>query len=236
MKKTALFIASAILLLSFSACSGSGGDSPLPDASPSQTAASQPPKPTGSPVSSADPTPSASPSAPASPDVTSSPSAEPETRQLSAYINGEYHYAEASAYTEQLRSDPALGFTVFCDGSRFSEDFSSNAYRFTRADGESADSVYFEVSLINGASAEELLPSFMDGYIDFTDIEFSSYTPIGEDKISADCAAAYNASQYVEAYLINVDGGTVAVVLSAHSNVSADFLWFRAMLATFSLS
>lgn len=235
MKKTALFIASAILLLSLSACSGSNDGVPSPDASPVQTA-SQPPDTTDTPVISADPIPSASPSAPASPDVTSTPSPMPETRQLSAYINGEYHYAEASAYTEQLRNDPALDFTVFCDGSRFSEDFSSNAYRFSRADGESADSTYFEVSLINGASAEELLPSFMDGYIDFTDIEFSSYTPIGEDKLNADCAAAYNAAQYVEAYLINVDGGVVAVVLSANSNVSADFIWFRAMLSTFSLS
>lgn len=94
---------------------------------------------------------------------------------------------------------------------------------------------YLEVSLINGTTVNAISPTFIDGYLDFTDIEFTSYARIGAQRLEAGRVSAGNAEQYVEAYLINVTGGVAVVVLSAPDSSSEDLLWFRAMLSTFRL-
>ena len=94
---------------------------------------------------------------------------------------------------------------------------------------------YLEVSLINGTTAAALSPTLIDGYLDFTDIEFTAYARVGAQRLEAGRVSAGNDEQHVEAYLFNVQGGVVVVVLSGEDTTEEDFLWFRAMLSTLRL-
>ena len=95
--------------------------------------------------------------------------------------------------------------------------------------------VYLEVSLINGATVNSLAPTLADGYLDFTDIEFTSFSRMGAQRLEASRISAGNGEQYLEAYLTNVSGGVAVVVLSVEDSSAEDLLWFRAMLSTFRL-
>jgi hypothetical protein len=94
---------------------------------------------------------------------------------------------------------------------------------------------YMEVSLINGTTAAALSPTLLDGYLDFTDIEFTAYARVGAQRLEAGRVSAGNDVQHVEAYLFNVQGGVVVVVLSGEESTEEDFLWFRAMLSSLRL-
>lgn len=226
MKKLSALLLVFCMLFSFAGCKREGVEPPnnsavIPSGSP-QTA-----EPTVSPSPDETPTPTPS----ESPDDGNEPL--DKTKTISASINGSTKQLEASLYTGELRSsDPAVSFLIYYDDEGFEVSFNSNAYRFTSSDG----SAFMEISLINSAVSDDLMPSFADSYIDFTDIEFSSFSALGADKLKADLICAYNSSEYFEAYLSDVSDGVAAVAISAPSNTSSAFLWLKAMLETFELT
>ena len=76
--------------------------------------------------------------------------------------------------------------------------------------------MFLELRYIMGIDAEALKPSFADEYIDFTDISFTSFSKVGQE--SMECTAiAVQQRAICGAYLINVQYGVVAAVLSSNS-------------------
>lgn len=238
MKKITALILSVLFLISLSACKFLFQEEPLPDQNtqPPSTAPVETVSPSAEPGGETETQPSASPdiSTPA-PSDSPAPSVPPEeVKELTVYVNGSAITVTAIPYTGKLR-DKDLSFKMYYDAETYDAVFKNNAYLF-RPVSESVDPVtYMEVSFINGTNAEVLLPSFADSYIDFTDIEFSSYTLIGEEHLNAESIIAYNGEQYLNAYLIDVPGGVVTIVISSPSQYSESFAWFNSMLATFTL-
>ncbi|MDD6189649.1 MAG: hypothetical protein PUB32_08760 [Clostridiales bacterium] len=238
MKKITAFILSVLFLISLSACNFLFREEPLPDENtqPPSTAPTDTISPSVEPSGEPDSNPSASPDINTpSPSDSPAPSVPPEeTKELTVYVNGSSVTVTAVPYTGKLR-DKELSFKMYYDAETYDAVFKNNAYLF-RPISENVDPVtYMEVSFINGTDAEVLLPSFADSYIDFTDIEFSSYTLIGEEHLNAESIIAYNGEQYLNAYLIDVPGGVVTIVISSTSQYSEFFAWFNAMLGTFTI-
>lgn len=238
MKKVLAFILSALLLVSFCGCEFLFRQDPIPvetgnQPEPTPTAEVTPPsiEPTATPVP-----PSATPEI--SEPVQSEepvPSHNPEDAdELTVYINGNPITATVVPYSASLR-EGVLDFTIKYDSSSYGAEFKNNSYTF-RPLSDSDNSIdYMEISYINGGQAESILPSFADSYIDFTDIEFSSYTSVGVDALSAESIIAYNSSQYISAYLIDVSDGLITIVISSSSPESENFVWFSGMMGTFDI-
>ena len=239
MKRIVAFIISAALMVSFAGCEFLFRQDPLP------TETNQLPEPTPNIEAvppSIEPTkdPNVEPSAP--PDVDEpthstepEPSVPPEdTEELTIYINGSPLTAEVIPYTAPLRQD-VLDFTMRYNNSAYGIEFKNNAYVF-KPITEDADILdYIEISYINGGKSESLLPSFIDSYIDFTDIEFASYSSVGVDSLNAESIIAYNGEQYISAYLIDVTGGLITIVISSSTQNTENFAWFNAMVSTFEI-
>ena len=85
---------------------------------------------------------------------------------------------------------------------------------------DSTDATFAKIAYIDGKTAEDLAPSYIETEVgEFENLEFSGTVEIGQDGIYADLSTASNDSQYVEAYLANVDGGVVAVLISVSSEL-----------------
>lgn len=237
MKKLSAFLLSILLLLSLTACEFLFRQDPLPDESIQPTASTTPTDvvpPSIEPSTEPEVEPSATPEIEEpEPSESPEPSVPPEeTKELTVYVGGASLTAVAIPYSGELRGD-ALGFEMFYDNASYGVEYKNNAYLFTPLAEDANPADYMEISFINGGKAEAILPSFADSYIDFTDIEFASYTPVGAKNLSAESIIAYNSEQYINAYLIDVDAGVVTIVLSSSSQYSGNFAWFNAMLATF---
>lgn len=239
MKRIMAFILSAALMVSLAGCEFLFRQDPLP------TETNQLPEPTPNIEAvppSIEPTkdPNVEPSA--SPDVDEpthstepEPSVPPEdTEELTIYINGSPLTAEVIPYTAPLRQD-VLDFTMRYDSSAYGVEFKNNAYVFKPIAEDSDMLDYIEISYINGGKSESLLPSFVDSYIDFTDIEFASYSSVGVDSLNAESVIAYNSEQYINAYLIDVTGGLITIVISSSAQNTENFAWFNAMVSTFKI-
>lgn len=239
MKKLFALFLSTLLIISFCACDKSPDETPIPDDAPpasTETAVPSPtpdkPQPTEIPDLKPD-------DAPEIPDDAADKSPEPDdipdtADELTVYINNSPVTVPAAEYTAELKKD-ALSFSLLYDADGFKADFKNNAYLITPTSENASPFDYMEICFINGGTADAILPSFADSYIDFSDIEFASYTPIGELGTNAESVIAYNAEQYINAYLIDVSGGVVTIVLSSTSNSSEVFIWLSAFLSTFSM-
>lgn len=74
--------------------------------------------------------------------------------------------------------------------------------------------VFLEIRYIEGGEASLLQPSFLDSYIDFTDIEYSGENRIGETTIAGETISAKNAAMQMDAWLVNTENGVLAIVIS----------------------
>lgn len=131
-------------------------------------------------------------------------------------------------------SNPFIAFSLYSDTSRYELVSEDSVCTFYLRD-KSSDQVFLELRYIMGIDAEALKPSFADEYIDFTDISFTSFSKVGQESMECTAIAAYNSEQYVEAYLINVQYGVVAAVLSSNSASDTDANRLSAMLDTLML-
>lgn len=104
-------------------------------------------------------------------------------------------------------------YTISVDEDRYyivQEDGYDRFYDNTNSD----EVVFLEIRYIEGAEASVLAPSFLDSYIEFTDIEYSGENKIGDTDISGETISATNGAMQLEAWLINTENGVLAVVIS----------------------
>ncbi len=116
--------------------------------------------------------------------------------------------------------EPAEGFLLSVDLPPF---------RFTRGDA------FVEVGYDPSALPDELAPSFMNGYLAFTDIEFSSYSGLGPEGLSAETVTAGDGSRLLTAYLIEADGGCVWLLFSCPADDAETLRDLDAMRGSFIL-
>lgn len=240
MRRPLLYAGLLILALLLSACAGpaepavTGGP-----ASPSASAGPGPADGTAAPV----PTPSGDPAAPSAtpaaiPEASPSPTpdwTQGEEGELVVRIDGEEQHIPAYGREYVLREEPHLGFSLMAPKEAVPSEYVSNAWYFSVRSGSEASS-WLEMSFIAGADAEELLPDFINAYLQFTEIEFSGASRLG--RISMDeTITASGAALLVKAWLLNVPEGVFTVVLSCPlDRLDADLGLLSAMLDTLSLT
>ncbi len=239
MKKAAALLLSILLLISMSACDFlfrqdnpvTETSTPAPITTPDSVVPS-PPVPTAEPSATPSPTPETEDPVPS---ATPTPSISPDnTQELTAYVSGASVTVPATSYSAELLENK-LKFSILYDFAAYNVEFENNAYLFTPSAEDAVATDYMEISFIHSGESESILPSFADSYIDFSDIEFASYTPIGKTHINSESIIAYNSDQYLNAYLIDTNGGVVSIVISSTSQYSNSFAWFNAMLGTLEL-
>lgn len=229
-----------ILVLLLSACAGpaepavTGGP-----ASPSATAGPGPAAESAAP----DPTPSASPALPSAtpfviPEASPSPTpdwTQGEEGELVYRIDGEEQHVPAYGREYVLREEPHLGFSMMAPKESVPSAYVANAWYFP-IQSESEPSSWLEMSFISGTDAEDLLPDFINAYLQFTEIEFSGASRLG--RISMDeTITASGTTLLVKAWLLNVPEGVFTVVLSCPlDRLDADLGLLGAMLETLSLT
>ncbi len=232
------------LLLCLCACaapagSGGGGSAPTPGTDAAEAISglpeTQPPEVTPAPIAeTAEPEVSAAP-APALPEAGEGEEVPPASGELTVNFAGELVNVPAWEESLLLRGEALPGFTVSVPREQVTLDYVKNAWRFT-FETELENPAYLEVSYISGIDARGLVPSFMDSYLDFTDIEFSTAAALGRTQRSAETVVASGSSTLIKAWLLDAEGGVVAVVQScALEQLTAQGSYFDAMLETFQL-
>ncbi len=156
------------------------------------------------------------------PEGTPEPSSVPKVPDAVLQAGGE----ELAAYREtgELGAASAQSFEILiAEGYALAAGGDGDALRYAYAEDESGET-FIELGFAAGLSAEELAPSFMDGYMDFTSIEFSSYVKVGKDGLDAYLIKADNDTRHAEAYLIDREGGAAYLVISCFNGVAEQCL------------
>lgn len=202
-------LALACLLLMLSAC-GHG-----------ETAAEATPSPTPTPTATVTASPSPSPSATPRPTVvpSASPTPTPTPTPPESVLRPEEGTlsdgTHATLVYQTLSDSPLVAMSFYlADGCKQDAD----ALRYA-----CASSAYLEFGYVAGKSPSELMPAFIDDYIDYTDAEFSSYATVGEEKRRCNTVTASNGAADAQAWLIETDGGTLTVLLYCGKSAEDDF-------------
>ncbi len=219
MKRFAL-PAAAILLLFLCACTGPAAPTPTPapTAAPSAapTAAPATPAPTTAPVPTAEPEPT--------------PAPLPEADSVLTAGGKDY---PAYRFSGDLAGSGNKDFTCLLPVEGFTADYVHNAWVIRSAERPEA---FLELSFISGGDVERLLPSLMDGYLVFTEIEFSEDAALGRNRGDVGRVSAANAELKAEGWLLNVSGGAAAAVLVCPPDAPEEEALLRAVLDTFALN
>lgn len=235
MKRLILICFSILLFFTLSACKGNGnGDEVSVSPSEDIPVTSYEPTAEPSPTETSEPTEDISETDEASPPVTES------GRDYYSTLTYEAEGKSVTVDATLVESDLGLGgklyYSMYVDGTFALVSESGTDTYYPPHPYSSFEPPFFEIKLIDGKDAAELTPSYLDGYIDYTDIEFSGKNKISESGIYAQVSVAINGTSYCEAYLIDVAGGTIAVVLSYPAELSDSHApLLRAMLYTFEL-
>lgn len=245
MKKIIPLIAAAALLLTLCGC---GGDpSPTAPPSPQATSSGDPLSPDSpAPSSRVDPVPPVITTVPMpSPTPTPPPEKIPEPErpsdsEIAVYYGGNSVTVPAELVRGTLAESVGLGFSLYCDSAEYEYDDGGNSVTFLprSEDDEKPDTplTFMELLFIDGASVASLSPNFMDLYLDFDEVESSPNRTIGLSGLDCEVVIAYNAEQYVTAFLYGRSGGVAAFVISC-STADNDYHRprFTAMLDTIAL-
>ncbi len=219
MKRLAL-LAAALLLLC--ACTSPG--LPAPTAAPTEAPATA--APTEVPTTSA-PTETPAPTEP--PETKPTPTPPPEAEATLTAGGREY---PAYRFSGDLTGNGDHDFSCLLPLEAVSAEYAHNAWVFRC---EETPESYLELSFIAGGDVESLLPGFMDGYLDFTSIEFSEAASLGRVRGDVGRVTAENGERLADAWLLDVSGGTAAAVLLCPLPASEEEALLRAMLETFTL-
>ncbi|NLV50725.1 MAG: hypothetical protein GXY20_08555 [Clostridiales bacterium] len=137
-----------------------------------------------------------------------------ESGSIVVYYGGESEAIDAALVYSLLGDNSGYAFSIYSDAATYEGKFDDNAYRFWDPEDETGLN-FFEISYISGSSAQDLMPSFMDLYFNFNDIEFAGTIKIGADRIECQTIIASNDTQYITAYLADADGGVLSFVISS---------------------
>ena len=219
MKRLAL-LAAALLLLC--ACTSPG--LPAPTAAPTEAPATA--APTEVPTTSA-PTETPAPTEP--PETKPTPTPPPEAEATLTAGGREY---PAYRFSGDLTGNGDHDFSCLLPLEAVSAEYAHNAWVFRC---EETPESYLELSFIAGGDVESLLPGFMDGYLDFTEIEFSEASSLGRFRGDVGRVSAGNGEMKAEGWLLDVSGGTVSAALVCPPDAGETEALLRAVLDTFAL-
>ncbi len=192
--------------------------------------------------------PEASPEASAEP--TDSPEASPEPteklpdeniktgykKELTAVINGTEETVQGVKYASPLAQGVnAPEFELYFDQDKFDTETADNKFRFTPVAEDASPLSFMEIGYVPDITPTQLMPSFIDSYIDFIDVEFMNYSTFGKNDISSQKITASSFEQYAEAYLVEDGNGTVYCVFSSTEKNDEYIAWFTAMCETISI-
>lgn len=194
LRRRAVLAASAALLLFLCAC----------------VTNTDPPAETDPPSAPPSSSPSAVPSAPVTdppaPDVPTTDAPSGENTPLFLTPDGAAQPVAAHAEQGRLSSAPELDFSLTVPDD-FSSESGGDSFRF------SGGGASVEVGFVPQLSPEELAPSFMNGRIAFTDIEFSSFSGLGPDALRAELITAGDGVSSASAYLTAAGDGCAWLLL-----------------------
>lgn len=214
----------ALLLLSLCACTHTPPPAPTPTPAPAPTGAA--PTASPAPAEASTPTP-----APAS---TPSPSPIPTDAVLDVTVDGETVSCPACTFAGDLDGDGEADFTLLLPPEEVTAEEKDGAWLFrSRSDPEGAR---LELSFTAGTDTEALLPGFMDGYLRFTEIEFSEAGALGKVRSYVGRVTASDGETLADAWLLDTEGGVLAAVLLRSGAPSREAAVLSAMLDSFELS
>ncbi len=219
MKRLALLAAVLLLLC---ACTSPVKPAPTPTEAPAPTAA-----PTEAPATSV-PTEAPAPTEP--PETKPTPTPPPEAEATLTAGGREY---PAYRFSGDLTGSGSEDFTCLLPLEAVSADYAHNAWVFR---SEETPEAFLELSFIAGGDVESLLPGFMDGYLDFTEIEFSEASSLGRVRGDVGRVSAGNGEMKAEGWLLDVSGGTVSAALVCPPDAGEAEALLRAVLDSFALS
>jgi len=222
MRKRLACLISAALLLVLCACTGPADPAPTPapseaPATPAPTAAPATPEPTPEPTAAPEPTPEPTPAPAPEADCTLTASG----REYPAYL-----------FSGDLTGSGGTDFTCILPLEEVTADYAHNAWVIRSV---SEPEAFLELSFIAGADVETLLPGFMDGYLDFTGIEFSEAAALGRVRGDVGRVSAASAALRAEGWLLDASGGTVSAALVCPLGAQEAEALLRAVLDTFDL-
>lgn len=223
MRRVSLFLA-ALLLLCLCACTRSPSPAATPTPSPSPSAA---PPPTVAPPPTASPAPT--PELPETP----SPTPIPTDAVLDVELDGETVSCPAYTFTGDLNGDGRADFALLLPPEEVAADYEHNAWVFRSLSDPEKTSL--EVSFVAGTDTEALLPGFMDGYLSFTEIEFSEAGALGTVRKYVGRVTASDGETFADAWLLDTEGGVLTAVLLRRAEPSPEADILAAMLDTFAL-
>jgi len=207
----------ALALLILCACTG--------PSAPAETAS--PPPETASPAPTA---------IPATPEPTLEPTPEPTPEPLPEpdavlVVNGEE--LPARSFREEL-SD-GIGFTCILPAEAVTAEYAHNAWVIRPASDPEA--AWLELSFVSGGDGESLLPGLMDGYLEFTGIEFSEAPNLGLVRANVGLVTATDDFSQARGWLLDAGEGCVtAVLVSRLDRLEQEGALLQAVLDTFDLT
>jgi hypothetical protein len=157
-------------------------------------------------------------------------------KDITAVIDGAEETVKAVKYSASFGEEAdAPEFEFYFDLEKFDTEPSDTKFRFIPLAEDAAPVTFMEIGFVPELSPTELMPSFIDAYIDFMDVEFTNYSSFGKNDVSSQKIIASNFAQYAEAYLVEAGNGTVYCVFSSTEKNDEYIAWFTAMCETISI-
>ena len=131
--------------------------------------------------------------------------------------------SDAPADTGDDEDEPAFGtrfdiampdgsvFKINVDEAVFSHEEQELGDYFSGKDSDTG-TFFIEICFLEGHDAAATAPGFLDNYIEYIEFENSGLDTIGTSKVIGEAISATDGARTVEAWLIDIDGGVIAVI------------------------
>ena len=104
-------------------------------------------------------------------------------------------------------------------------------------DKDKKNLTFAQIKFFPDTNTEKLAPSFIDDNVTaLRNLEFPGSVQIGKDGVYAEVVIGSSDTQTVEAYLVDIEGGVIAITLSANNELKADeFPGLKQIVETFEI-